>query len=56
VASFEIRTKGGKDLREAIAQRISRNGWGIRQIDARRRTVEEHFLDLVAPDESPPEK
>jgi ABC-2 type transport system ATP-binding protein len=52
VASFEVRTKGGKDLREAIAQRISRNGWGIRQIDARRRTVEEHFLDLVAPDES----
>ncbi len=52
VASFEIRTKGGKDLREAIAQRISRNGWGIRQIDARRRTVEEHFLDLVAPDET----
>jgi ABC-2 type transport system ATP-binding protein len=53
VASFEIRTKGGKDLREAIAQRISRNGWGIRQIDARRRSVEEHFLDLVAPDEPP---
>jgi ABC-2 type transport system ATP-binding protein len=53
VASFEIRTKGGKDLREAIAQRISRNGWGIRQIDARRRTVEEHFLDLVAPEEPP---
>jgi ABC-2 type transport system ATP-binding protein len=52
VASFEIRTKDGKDLREAIAQRISRNGWGIRQIDARRRTVEEHFLDLVAPDEA----
>jgi len=52
VASFEIRTKDGKDLREAIAQRISRNGWGIRQIDARRRTVEEHFLDLVAPDET----
>jgi ABC-2 type transport system ATP-binding protein len=52
VASFEIRTKGGKDLREAIAQRISRNGWGIRQIDARRRSVEEHFLDLVAPDET----
>jgi len=56
VASFEIRTKGGKDLREAIAQRISRNGWGIRQIDARRRTVEEHFLDLVAPDEATTDK
>jgi len=56
VASFEIRTKDGKDLREAIAQRISRNGWGIRQIDARRRTVEEHFLDLVAPDEATTDK
>jgi ABC-2 type transport system ATP-binding protein len=52
VAAFEVRTKGGKDLREAIAQRISRNGWGIRQIDARRRSVEEHFLDLVAPEEA----
>ncbi|HEY1860432.1 MAG TPA: ATP-binding cassette domain-containing protein, partial [Gemmataceae bacterium] len=53
VAAFQVRTRGGKDLREAIAQRITRNGWGILQIDARRRSVEDHFLDIVAPEESP---
>jgi hypothetical protein len=52
VALFQVRTRGGKDLREAIAQRITRNGWGILQIDARRRSVEDHFLDIVAPEES----
>ena len=52
VSSFEVHTKGGKDLREAIAQRVTRNGWGIRQLDVQRRSVEEHFLDLVAPQET----
>jgi ABC-2 type transport system ATP-binding protein len=51
-AAFQVRTRGGKDLREAIAQRITRNGWGILQIDARRRSVEDHFLDIVAPEQS----
>jgi hypothetical protein len=51
-AAFQVRTRGGKDLREAIAQRITRNGWGILQLDARRRSVEDHFLDIVAPEQS----
>jgi len=40
--------KDNKDLREAIAQRITRNGWTIRQLDLRRRKVEEHFLEIVS--------
>src|SRR5262249_17312371 len=45
---FEVRARNDKDLREPIAQRITRNGWTIRQLDLRRRKVEEHFLDIVS--------
>ncbi|HEV3238066.1 MAG TPA: ATP-binding cassette domain-containing protein [Gemmataceae bacterium] len=48
VARYEIRVKDNKDLRESIAQRITRNGWTIRQLDLRRRKVEEHFLEIVS--------
>jgi hypothetical protein len=48
VTRFEIRAKDNKDLREPIAQRIARNGWTIRQLDLRRRKVEEHFLEIVS--------
>jgi ABC-2 type transport system ATP-binding protein len=47
-ASFEVLTRGQRDLREAIAQRLARNGWPIRQIDLRRRRVEEHFFDIIS--------
>jgi ABC-2 type transport system ATP-binding protein len=47
LASFEILTRGHKDLREAIGQRLTRNGWTIRSLDLRRRRVEEHFFDVI---------
>jgi ABC-2 type transport system ATP-binding protein len=47
LASFEVLTKGHKDLREAIGQRLTRNGWTIRSLDLRRRRVEEHFFDVI---------
>jgi ABC-2 type transport system ATP-binding protein len=47
VAGFEIRTRDHQDLREAISQRLARNGWAIRHIDLRRRKVEEHFFDII---------
>jgi ABC-2 type transport system ATP-binding protein len=47
VAGFEIRTRDHQDLREAISQRLARNGWPIRHIDLRRRKVEEHFFDII---------
>jgi ABC-2 type transport system ATP-binding protein len=51
LASFEVRTRGQQDLREALAQRISRNGWTIRQLDLRRRKVEDHFFDIISADD-----
>jgi hypothetical protein len=48
VGSFEVRTRGHKDLRETLAQRLARNGWAIRQMDLRRRKVEEHFFDVIS--------
>src|SRR5262249_58490489 len=36
IAGFEVRTSGQQDLREALAQRISRNGWTLRRLDLRR--------------------
>jgi ABC-2 type transport system ATP-binding protein len=47
LASFEVLTRGHRDLREAIGQRLTRNGWTIRSLDLRRRRVEEHFFDVI---------
>jgi gliding motility-associated transport system ATP-binding protein len=51
LASFEVQTRGHQDLREALSQRIMRNGWTIRQLDLRRRKVEEHFFDVISADD-----
>jgi ABC-2 type transport system ATP-binding protein len=48
VTSFAIRTAGYRDIREVISQRMSRNGWTIRQLDMRRRRVEDFFLGQVS--------
>jgi ABC-2 type transport system ATP-binding protein len=48
VASFEVRTRGQQDLREVLSQRITRNGWTIRQLDRRRRRIEDHFFDVIS--------
>jgi ABC-2 type transport system ATP-binding protein len=47
LVACEVRARKGADLREAIAQRIARNGWAIRRLDQRRKKVEEHFMDVV---------
>jgi ABC-2 type transport system ATP-binding protein len=51
LVGFEIRTLQHKDLRETISQRMSKNGWTIRRLDLRRRTLEDHFVDVVMRDE-----
>ena len=40
LTAFEIKTKGGKDLREELARRLSAKGWGIRQLDVQRVSLE----------------
>ncbi len=47
LGSFELHTTEGKDVREALAGRITKNGWGLRRLDLRRRKLEDHFLDVV---------
>jgi ABC-2 type transport system ATP-binding protein len=44
---FEITAKKGADPREALAQRVVSNGWGLRRLDVRRSTLEERFVQAV---------
>jgi ABC-2 type transport system ATP-binding protein len=47
-AAFEIHTRQGNDLREALATRLVNNGWPLRQLDLRRTTLEDRFVQAVA--------
>ena len=53
LVNFEIRTHQDRDLRESLSQRIAKNGWAMRRLDLRRRTLEDHFIDVVVRDENP---
>jgi ABC-2 type transport system ATP-binding protein len=44
---YEVRTVDGKDIREALAQRVLKNGWGLRLLDVRRRRLIDHFVDVI---------
>jgi len=46
-AAFEIQTRDGADLREELAQRVNQNGWPLRQLDIRRSTLEDRFIQAV---------
>ncbi len=45
VARFEVQAEA--DLREALARRVIGNGWGLRQLDLRRSSLEERFVRAV---------
>lgn len=47
-AAFEVHTRRGNDLREALASRLVNNGWPLRQLDLRRTTLEDRFVQAVA--------
>jgi ABC-2 type transport system ATP-binding protein len=44
---FEVLCRGHQDLREAISQRLAKNGWPLRRLDLRRRKLEDHFFDVM---------
>jgi ABC-2 type transport system ATP-binding protein len=48
VVTCEVITRDHKDLREAIAQRLTRNGWTIRELEQRSRSLEQHFMEIVS--------
>jgi ABC-2 type transport system ATP-binding protein len=49
-ACFEVQTRDGQDVREAISHKLVTNGWPIRQLDLRRSSLEERFTQVVTQD------
>ncbi len=47
VSSYEVRTAGGKDLREHLTKRLVERNWGVRRVDLRRETLEDTFMKVV---------
>lgn len=47
IIKLEIQTRGGLDLREAIARMIIQNGWDLRLLDVKRSSLEECFVRAV---------
>jgi gliding motility-associated transport system ATP-binding protein len=47
IATFDIRTHNDVDLREMVSQRVTQNGWIIRGLELRRRTLEDHFISAA---------
>lgn len=47
-STFEVRGQNHHDLREALSQRITKNGWVIRHLSTRGRRLEDHFFEVVA--------
>jgi ABC-2 type transport system ATP-binding protein len=47
LTQYEVRTRNNQDLREAISQRIAKNGWGLRRLDLSRRRLEDRFMEVL---------
>ncbi len=43
---FEVRTHKHQDLREQISQRVAKNGWPIRRLDLRRRSLQDRWDEI----------
>jgi ABC-2 type transport system ATP-binding protein len=46
-AELQVQTRDGRDLREAIGQKLAANGWPLRRLDLRRSSLEERFIQAV---------
>jgi ABC-2 type transport system ATP-binding protein len=46
LASYLVRTHKQKDLREAICQRVSNNGWVMRRLDLRRSSLQDRWNEI----------
>jgi ABC-2 type transport system ATP-binding protein len=47
-AEFQVHTRDGRDLREAIGQKLASGGWPLRRLDLRRSSLEERFIEAVS--------
>jgi ABC-2 type transport system ATP-binding protein len=46
LASYLVRTHKQQDLREVIAQRVTKNGWVLRRLDLRRRSLQDRWNEI----------
>ena len=47
ITAFDIRTHHDRDLRETIAERLTKKGWALRLLDLRKGRLEDHFINVV---------
>jgi ABC-2 type transport system ATP-binding protein len=47
VAAFEVRAHEDRDLREALAQAVTRKGWALRRLERQRQRLEDAFFDVL---------
>ena len=47
IVAFEIQTRGGKEVRETICQRLTAQGWPLRTLELRKGSLEERFVAAV---------
>jgi ABC-2 type transport system ATP-binding protein len=47
LCAFEIQTQDDRDLREALSQRLTQQGWTLRRLDLRRKSLREHFVAVT---------
>jgi hypothetical protein len=52
LTAFEVRPQQNRDVREAISQRLAKNGWPIRKLDLRRRRLQDRWNEINNMDES----
>ncbi len=52
VTLFEVRAHQRKDLREQISLRLAKNGWPLRRLDLRRRSLQDRWNEINNWDES----
>jgi ABC-2 type transport system ATP-binding protein len=46
IVLFEVRAHQHKDLREEISQRLAKNGWPLRRLDLRRRSLQDRWNEI----------
>jgi ABC-2 type transport system ATP-binding protein len=49
---IRLECAAGQDLRETLAERAVRNGWGLYELHAARKTLEEIFVELTTQDDA----
>jgi ABC-2 type transport system ATP-binding protein len=47
LSGFEVRTRDGRDVREALAAVVMKRGWPMRRLDQQRRRLEDAFFDVL---------